>query len=45
MTDIEWDLCTESQEMLQFLQEPGRVSDRKLRLAAGLDRMCEAAGC
>jgi hypothetical protein len=32
MTPDEWDACTEPQQMLSFLRESGRASDRKLRL-------------
>jgi hypothetical protein len=34
MTEAEWRSCTDPQEMLQFLRESERASDRKLRLFA-----------
>jgi hypothetical protein len=34
MNESEWNACTEPQQMLQFLRDSGRASDRKLRLFA-----------
>jgi hypothetical protein len=34
MTPDEWDACTEPQQMLQFLRDSGRATERKLRLFA-----------
>jgi hypothetical protein len=35
MTEAEWLACTDPQAMLDFVQETGRTTDRKLRLFAG----------
>ena len=34
MTEAEWNRCTDSFSMLQFLTGKGKASDRKLRLFA-----------
>jgi hypothetical protein len=34
MTEAEWNNCTDVEEMLEFVQNGGRTSDRKLRLFA-----------
>jgi hypothetical protein len=34
MTEAEWLACTDPEAMLQFLQDGGKTSERKLRLAA-----------
>jgi hypothetical protein len=34
MTEAEWDACTDAEDMLEFVQDRGQTSDRKLRLFA-----------
>src|SRR5438128_789133 len=34
MTEAEWDRCTDPTPMLQFLEDSGKATDRKLRLFA-----------